>query len=283
MPQNIHIFETRIVHFLKPYMDKATSLGFNVTLSNNTQLDSSRLFKEFREAYIHYSINPPEFEIACFARYFAIAAMVENDEPFLLTDTDVYITKAFRELQGYRFNGAFVGSEGFDTNGSVGQISPHCTFWDRALLMNFIQFTLGIYKTEQETGFLKNYYQTQSVKYPGFSISDMNLIYLWIEANKVPYINSNSTKFQFGIDHNISTLLCEDDEFKHFAGRKYLKIKADEITCFLKSGKTQDMALLHFQGSYKAILARFYAGKYAKFAYFSLRNNYRINKKIFSK
>jgi hypothetical protein len=74
MPQNIHIFETRIVNFLKPYMDKATSLGFNVTLSNNTQLDSSRLFKEFREAYIHYSINPPEFEIACFARYFAIAA-----------------------------------------------------------------------------------------------------------------------------------------------------------------------------------------------------------------
>jgi hypothetical protein len=283
MPQNIHIFETRAVNFLKPYMDKATALGFNVTLSNNTQLENNPLFKEFLEAYVHYSTNPPAFEIACFARYFAIADMVTNDEPFLLTDTDIYITKAFKDVQGYQFNGAFVGSEGFDTNGSVGQISPHCTFWDRALLMNFIGFTLTVYKTEHETNFLKNYYDAQSAKYPGFCISDMNLIYLWIAANKVPYINSNSTKFQFGIDHNLSTLLCEDDEFKHFAGRKYLKIRGDEITCFLKSGKTQDMALLHFQGSYKPVLARFYMGKYAKFAYYSLRNNYRMNRKIFSK
>jgi hypothetical protein len=257
MLQNIHIFETRAVNFLKPYTDKAASLGFHVFLSNNSQLQNNTLFDDFRNAYIHYSINPPEFEIACFARYFAIATLLDNDEPFLLTDTDIYITKAFKDLQGYQFNGTFIGSEGFDANGTVGQISPHCTFWNRALLMSFIQFILSVYKTEHETGFLKKYYDEQSAKYHGFSISDMNLIYLWIAANQIPYINSNSTKFPFGIDHNISTLLCEDDEFKHFAGRKYLKIKGDEITCFLNSGKTQNMALLHFQGSYKAILARF--------------------------
>jgi len=118
MPKNIYVFETREVNYLKPYLDKAKSLGFNVTVTDNSYVENNKLFKEFIDVYKHYSVNPPEFEIACFARYFAIASILKNDDPFLLTDTDVYITKAFRDLQGHNFKGTFVGSEGFYEKGS---------------------------------------------------------------------------------------------------------------------------------------------------------------------
>jgi hypothetical protein len=189
MPQNIFVFETRDVNYLKPYLDKAKSLGFNVTVTDNSYLKDNKLFKEFIAVYQHYSVNPPEFEIACFARYFAIASILKNDDPFLLTDTDVYITKAFRDLQGHNFKGTFIGSEGFDERGSEGQISPHCTIWNRTLLFDFIEFTLNTYKRNHENNFLENYYKSQTEKHTSTAVSDMNLIYLWIKANNVPYIN----------------------------------------------------------------------------------------------
>ena len=268
MLKHIQIFETRDLNYLKPYYDKATSLGFKLNFTNNTHLQHNKLYQEFLNLYQHYSVNPPEFEIACFARYFAIASILTSDEPFLLTDTDVYITQSFRAIQGYDLKDTFVGSEAFDSNGSVEHISPHCTFWNRALLMDFLQFTLDTYKRNQKDNFLGKYHRTINQKFGPSTISDMNLIYLWIKTNKVPHINSNSTKFEFGIDHNIATTLCEDDEFESLFGRKYLKIKGDTITCALKSGKGQDMALLHFQGTYKGILKKFYAGSRLKFNYF---------------
>jgi hypothetical protein len=273
MPQNIHLFETRNVNYLKPYIDKAKSLGFNVTHTNNVNLENNKLFKEFISVYKHYSVNPAEFEIACFARYFAIASRLKNNDPFLLTDTDVYITKAFKHLQGVDFKGTFVGSEGFDRSGSQLQISPHCTVWNRDLLMGFIHFLIATYKQNAGSDFLEAHYNAQTEKFGRTSISDMYLIYLWIQHNKVPYINSNSANFPLGIDHNISEWICEHGEFQSYENRKYIKINNDGVACFLQSGKKQDMALLHFQGAYKGILKDVYLGIFLKFKYFTLRRN----------
>jgi hypothetical protein len=284
MLKNIHVFETRPVNYLKPYLEKAKSLGFNVTLTDNPHLEDNQLFKEFLSVYTHHSTNPPEFEIACFARYFAIAPLLTDDKPFLMTDTDVYITKTFKHLQGYNLHDTFIGSEGFDERGSEGQISPHCTFWNRALMNDFIDFTLDTYRKNKENDFLADYYQSIKKERPAKTgVSDMNLLYLWKTQNGIQYINSNSTKFEYGIDHNLSTIICEDDEFKSFADRKYLQVRGDRITCSLKSGKKMDMALLHFQGAYKPILKRFYLKRYAKFIHFTLRNNYRHHRRVFSK
>lgn len=283
MLKNIHVFETRPVNYLKPYLEKAKSLGFNVTLTDNPHLEDNKLFKEFLSVYKHYSINPPEFEIACFARYFAISSVLTDDKPFLMTDTDVYITKAFTHLQGYNLKDTFVGSEGFDRRGSEGQISPHCTFWNRALMNDFIDFTLDTYRKNYEQDFLGDYYRSQTARLTQTGISDMNLLYLWKEERDITYINSNSTRFEYGIDHNLSGVICEGDEFKSFAGRKYLKVRGDRITCSLKSGKKMNMALLHFQGPYKPVLQRFYLKRYAKFIHFTLRNNYRNHQRVFSK
>jgi hypothetical protein len=276
MPQNIYAFETRNVNFLEPYMEKARSLGFNFTVTDNAHLQNNKFFNQFIAVYKHYSVNTPEFEIACFARYFAIASILKNDDPFILTDTDVFITRSFQSLKDFDFKGTFVGSEGFDKAGnSEGQVSPHCTIWNKSLLFDFLDFVMNTYKKNAEDDFLGEYYQSQQAKLGQTTVSDMNLIYFWIKENDIPFINSNSAKFEFGIDHNISVTRCADDEFKAFADRKLLKIRGDKITCFLKSGREMDMALLHFQGEYKAILKRFYLGRYAKFVYFSLRNDYR--------
>jgi hypothetical protein len=151
------------------------------------------------------------------------------------------------------------------------------------MLFDFIHYTVDTYKRNNEDDFLRNYYQSKTERITHTAVSDMDLIYLWVKENKVPYINSNSSKFEFGIDHNISVISCEDDEFKSFADRKRLRIWRDSITCFLKSGKEKNMDLLHFQGAYKPILKRFYSGRIAKFIYFSSRNNYRHSRKIFRK
>src|SRR6202007_117213 len=98
--------------------------------------------------------NPPEFEIACFARYFAIASVLKNNDPFLITDTDVYLTPLFKNFIGLDYQGTFAGSEGFLQNGTEGQISPHCTFWTRELLMNFLQFLTEPYKRSDAGDFL---------------------------------------------------------------------------------------------------------------------------------
>lgn len=250
-------------------------MGFNITITDNSHLENDNLFKQFLAVYKHYSTNPPEFEIACFARYFAIASVLKNNDTFFLTDTDVFITSAFRDLQGHDFRGTFVGSKGYNDLGSEGQISPHCTVWNKELLFDFIHFTMNIYKRNNDDNFLEKYYQSQTEKLAQTAVSDMNLIYFWIKQNNVLFINSNTSKSEFGIDHNISSLWCEDGEFKSYINRKYLKIKDDQFIYELASGQELKMSLLHFQGRYKKILTDFYAGRYAKFRYFTLKNHYK--------
>src|ERR1700722_3370646 len=128
MPQTIYTFENRDVNFVKPYTDKAKSLGFNILLTDNSHLKNNPLLEEFLRVYKHLSVNPPEFEIACFARYFAIASVLKNNDPFIITDTDGYLTPLFQNVMGLHYPATFVGSEGFLSNGTEGQISPHLIF-----------------------------------------------------------------------------------------------------------------------------------------------------------
>ncbi len=289
MIENIYLYENRThLNYLKPYIDKAESLGFKVTLINDASLQNNTLFEQFKKVYKHYSVNPYDFEVACFARYFAIVSILKNDDPFILTDTDVFITNSFRDFQGLDYKGIFVGSEGYDALGSEGQISPHCTLWDRALMTDFTQFVLDTYKRNYENDFLESYYHSQTERLKYTAVSDMNLIYMWINANKVPFVNSNSTKFPLRIDHSIASLVSADGVYKSFTDRKFVKLAGDECFTFLKSGEKQKMALMHFQGVYKAALRDFYLGKSGKLLRFSVRRYYKqkrreIKAKLFSK
>lgn len=273
--KKIYIFETRKLDYLQSYLDKANRLGFQPVVLDSDVLESDSRFREFKNVYQHLSCNSEEFEINCFARYFAIAATHLTDDTFILSDSDVYITERLKTLKDNQsVNGVFVGSEGFHAGGSEKQISPHFSFWNKTLINDFIDYTIHAYKRNQQDGFLTALYAAQQQLLGRTAISDMTLLYLWVNNNKVPFINSNSTENELGIDHNISAFYAADAQFKGSMGRKQLKIATgDNISCETTGGQRVPMVALHFQGGYKKILHDFYQGKFLTFNFFSLYIN----------
>lgn len=269
----IYIYETRNLNYLNSYIQKINTLKiFTPVILNENNLLGNELFETFKDIYKHYSINSMDFEINCFARYFAIMSL-HNDPNniFVLSDSDIFISNGITDLMEFnQFYGTFVGSEGFHSSGSEHQISPHFSIWNRALIIDFVNFVIQVYKKNQENEFLSEVFKIQKEKLGSATgISDMTLLYMWVNEKKIPYINSNSPKNSLGIDHNISSLYSESGIYNYFLGRKKIITRKDEIFFVLNSDQLQPMSILHFQGRYKIILQDFYKKKYIKFKLYS--------------
>lgn len=271
MIENIFIFENRKLPFLNSYVNKATSLGFAPTILSNGQLDGDPKFKHFKEIYQHLSVgNTVEFEVSCIARYFALANVVTNDDTFILSDSDIFLTSNLKNLKSdSTIKGSFVGSEGFLESGSENQISPHFSIWNRELLNDFVDFIIFIYNKNIEDQCLTHIFEKQKSLLGITSISDMTLLYLWINERNIPFINSNSIANNWGIDHNISSLICEDGNYRSELNRKKIVFKDDKLLFETTDGQLKEMSIVHFQGGYKQILYDFYMGRISKFALFS--------------
>ena len=87
MINSIYIFETRTLDYLDLYIDKAKKMGFKVIVLTNKDLLNNTKFQKFKSVYQHFSVgNSVEFELNCFARYFALAEVVTEDSSFVLSD-----------------------------------------------------------------------------------------------------------------------------------------------------------------------------------------------------
>ena len=282
--KKIYLFETRKLDFLKSYMDKVAGMGFEPVVLAADTLHGDKRFEAFKKAYVHLSPNSQAFEVNCFARYFAIARVHDSNDSFILSDSDIYVTGRLRELTSSSFGrDVFIGSEGFYEGGAEGQISPHFSIWNKALMEDFVAFVNAAYERDREEHFLAALREEQEMKLGVGAISDMTLLQMWVRQNKIPFINSNGSGDEFGIDHNISALFGADGPFKESLGRKAIALSGkDRLCCFLKSGKKMDMSVLHFQGGYKRILNDFYLGNQAKFLLFSMYINLgrKVNKMI---
>ena len=105
--------------------------------------------------------------------------------------------------------GVFIGSEGFYGEGSEHQISPHFSFWNKALINSFTDYLLEVYKRNKQDHFLARHYKIQQEKIGRTAISDMTLLYMWVKEKGIPYLNSNAISSALGIDHNISSVYSE--------------------------------------------------------------------------
>ncbi|GAB2985549.1 hypothetical protein GCM10027049_25460 [Mucilaginibacter puniceus] len=278
---SIYIYETRELDYFTSYLNKAKKIGYNPVVLSNNDLANDKRFAEFKSTYTHLSVNDYNFELNCFARYFAIANILTNNDPFILSDSDIYLTNKKIVLSDTSFENVFIGSEGFINGVSVEQISPHFSVWNRDLIMDFTCYLINSYKRNQQDDFLGEYYEAQKsvLGYNVTAISDMTLLYMWVKENKIPYINSNSSDNDWGIEHNISSLGGENDEYLSVYNRKKIEVTTDgKVNLIFESGQKQEMSCLHFQGDYKRILNDFYLGNYKKFDQFSASESY--NKKL---
>lgn len=269
----IYIYETRNLDYLNSYIQKLNTLKtFTPIILTEKNLLGNKLFETFKDLYKHYSVNSENFEINCFARYFAISSL-HNDSKniFILSDSDIFISKRMEYImESNQFNNIFVGSEGFLSTGSEHQISPHFSIWNSALINDFVNFVMQVYKKNQESEFLSELYKKQiEILGSATGISDMTLLYMWVNENQIPYLNSNSCKNDLGIDHNISSLYFESGVFNSFLGRKNIFTTKDEIFCVSNTDQIHPMSILHFQGRYKKILHDYYSKKYIKFKLYS--------------
>lgn len=275
MINKIFIFETRKLAYLDSYINKAKSLDFLPIILSNDNLSNNKKFEEFKRVYQHLSVNNFEFEMNCFARYFAIQSVLEDNESFILSDSDIYITDRLINIKNDEsLINVFVGSEGFVQNGSELQISPHFSIWNRDLLNNFIDYIIKIYTQNADDKSLEKLYEYQIKRLGRTSISDMTLLYMWVNNNNIPYINSNNYNITLGIDHNISSLRDEVTTYQIAYNRKKVHIDSySGISFILNSGQHINMSVIHFQGGYKRILHAFYLKNYFKFFAFSMYIN----------
>lgn len=272
---NIYIFETRQLNYLDAYVAKAKTLHYNPIIITDDALKGDARLAEFKKYYQHLSPNPYNFEFNCFARYFALANVLTDDDPFIASDSDIFITNRKLSLTDPALRSTFVGSDAFYTGASDWQISPHFSFWDRELVNNFVDYLVAAYKRNQDDQFLVKHYEVQKSRLGYTAISDMTLLYLWVNDNKIPFINSNSITNNWGIDHNISVLNTIEARYRSEHNRKKVEFApSGDAYCILESGERQHMSCLHFQGPYKPILADLYAGNYRKFDEFSANTNF---------
>lgn len=240
MLNDIYIYENRDLIYLKLYERKARRLSLNLTVIGPDQLKGNTRYEQFLSLYEHYSVNSVEFEVSCFARYFAIAEAHKNEDTFILSDSDIYLVNNLQHIrEDTSLQGVFIGSEGFYGEGSEHQISPHFSFWNKALINSFTDYLLEVYKRNKQDHFLARHYKIQQEKIGRTAISDMTLLYMWVKEKGIPYLNSNAISSSLGIDHNISSVYSENGVYQSFCNRKAIKLKGEAVYCKATDGKAR--------------------------------------------
>jgi|GEM_PF-1513691 len=266
----IFIYETRPLAYLDMYVGKLRQLKFDPVILSDENIRGNKMFETFVSVYEHLSVNSLNFELACFARYFIIADALSDNNSFILSDSDIYVTNKLVEFKEASFKDVFVGSEGFNVNGSEMQISPHFSIWNKDLILSFIDFLTKAYKRNAVDRFLKKYYDRQTKNLGRTAISDMTMLYLWVKDRHIPYINSNSISCGLGIDHNISSLYASDGVFNSWLNRKRMEVlPSGEVNFLVRPYEERQVTCIHFQGGYKRILLDFYKGNFVRFNLFS--------------
>lgn len=242
-------FEDRSAPFIDVFRQSAIGHGYDLLLGPPPAADAA--FNRFQSLYRHRSVNPEQFELACFRRYFAAQAITAPNERVIMADSDLIIGCDFRKLPRdvQDFSQGVVGSIGITNGLPETDISPHFSIWTGRLLRQFCDFLIETYRTNQEN--LDNIHNARALISARVAISDMTLLYIWINEQSVPFLNSNYVSEDIHIDHNISLTHSDNEDFKSAFGRKAIRYHNGRLAFMLKTGRTIDAAVVHLQGRYK--------------------------------
>lgn len=247
----LYSIEDRNASFVATFVQSAANHGFEarIILPNS---DVSPAFAKFKQVYRHFSINSERFELACFRRYFEVARLMSENERFIIADSDLLINSAATMIPRMFADqpDVLIGSIGYKSSNPEQDISPHFSFWNPALVHQFIEYLIHIYESHIDR--LVNIYNTR--KEAGnkrAAISDMTLLHMFVHEMSVPFINSNRVVDGMLIDHNFSMAESADSIFMKEYGFKLFRRDQGDLMFITTDGQEVRPLVIHLQGRAK--------------------------------
>lgn len=238
-------FEDRDAPFVRVFERTARAAGAEVVLLRPAGEPAG--FAKLKRHYRHLSANSVGFELACFRRWFEIAATVGADERFIQADSDIVFQRPLQDLPAiFRDAEGVVGSIGVTDGIPETQVSPGFSLWTGRLLAQFCDYLVAVY--ERGADDLAALHAAG-----GGSISDMTLIYRWLADDGVAFTDSNRVIEDGYIDHNIFMQSCGNADFRMQFGRKRLGFGADGARLQTTDGRDIRPLVLHLVGRYKLL------------------------------
>jgi hypothetical protein len=203
------------------------------------------------------STNPEWIERLCFKRYFlAYSFLITNNlESIWLIDSDLITFTDFNKLSNslevYKYNAALsIPSQTYEE--LHWSASPHCSWWSKESLLDFITFTIDTYSKNIDILYIK-YNNHMNLNDSG-GICDMTLLYLWSLSKNI--LNTSDVKNTCGyfIDHNINlpTNYDANSLYDYKFGKKYITNSDNNSILINSTGNNKyTVAALHFQGKAK--------------------------------
>lgn len=242
--------ETRQAPFIDTYRETALRQGYDLVLTPHSP-EPSPAFAAFAAVYQHNSDNPYDFELNCFRRYFDALEYAEPTGSIVISDTDQLILSPPDALPDpYLAPEAVVGSRGTSCGVAEFDISPHFSKWPTQILRRFTDFLIQIYTDTPEL-LAAEYERRRTVKKRA-AVSDMTLFNMFVDAEKIPFYDSNSLKYEYYVDHNFSMRDTRDGSFRTEFGFKAFRSNGSGGIILLTA--TDDIvrpASLHLQGRAK--------------------------------
>ena len=248
-PMRMWTFESRDAPFVEVFRRSATRAGYDVRIISPAKEPTG--FAQLKKHYRHLSVNPEPFELACFRRWFEIAAVVKPEERFVQAESDLIIQTPFSDVTPeLRDATAVVGSIG--CNDDVMERSINCGFsiWTGRQLKAFCEYAVARYESGIEQ-LACMHARNIAAGQMRASVSDMTLLYQWVQETGEPFVNSNRVINSQYVDHNISVGSCVGTRFCMAFGRKALRFTRDGIWLATREGVPIRPISLHLGGRYK--------------------------------
>lgn len=247
--------EDRSARFVDVFKRSATAHNYHVRLIGPATKAPAG-FRRLRANYRHLSPNPEFFELASFRRWFEIAACVAPHDRFVLADSDLVICQPFAKLPAeVRDFGGLVGSLGATDDVLEDGINGGFSVWSGRLLHEFCEYLATSYEAR-----IDRLVTIHSAKVGGgnvrASISDMTLLYCWVQDAGIPFLNTNrllrnERGHALYIDHNFSMPEGVGVRFAMSIGRKSVHWQNGQLQLRTNEGEPVIAASLHLCGRYK--------------------------------
>jgi hypothetical protein len=267
MNRRVIFYETRNLKHLKNICNQYHDLGYETEILTEKYLETSSEWKDFQSNYKHASTNHEAFELACFARYFALneyykSGIISIKEYVILSDSDVIpqfekSEKIFLD----KLQDTFVASQNYITiNTLEPQYSPHFSIWNFELLSSFIDHIIDFYvnRYAESAGDIKARYERIGMN---SSISDMTLLYEWVEKTKINFFNFSDFSLEHYTDHNISSPYNVIGDNSDRSILIYNPFKQRIGYFSLRRRKCHWPVILHVQGGKKRLIPLFYTSR----------------------
>lgn len=205
--------------------------------------------------YKHSSVNDPDFEKFCLLRHFVAnkAACEMGVSRFLLLDSDVLIFAPIVQV-------ANAGEHLVLSCSENGTVSPHCSFWPISASDSLVEAIKNAYlgpKSELLERYSVTIPSTHFANKTGGDVRHVSDMDFCRELFRT-YAGAKASCFQHcHIDHALHV----SDGFEVRDGIKWISFDANSIpVAASKSGRKVPLAAIHFQGSCKPLISKFYTG-----------------------